>query len=616
MGYWPSYSSIAPAARRAYLNWLAGGRKDPAADIGFVFLFFYGLERRVLLDSSKDQAAKADWPVIKDELRRLYTIYASQSGSFMGYATSLMNWMIQGDLGEKTYLKEIALIERNHELPFTVRFALGQAAVDKAPVPDRLALAWAKLHPMTNLRTPAIRCDEEFDKLFLLNYQKAFGQGMVVSKNRTRLKVSHYPASSTFQGQVQVAPIGDIPDVSVLTAPVKLLQNLVEETTKALEAYSRYVGKNPQARKALEGLLLLPPSLWPQSAQKTLRSLKERVGADMLLMSFQDLLDSLEARSTLTKDKALALARALESLQIGIEPDVLGGAKLPQPDENVVLFAIQPGASSSRSTPAYHASVLTLQLASAVAHADGEFCAKELAYLQAQVESWTHLTPDHVRRLIAHLRLLHTTPASVTGLRAKIEPLDTAAKETIAAFMAKVAQADGVVSPEEVKVLEKLYKALGMEPKRVFSDVHAVASGSIVAVSGVANTERTGFTLDAARVAALQKDSEAVTALLSDIFTEEASPMAENAESDSEPEHRAEGLLGLDEQHSALARLLLTRRDWSRADLADAAADLDLMVDGALETLNEAAFDEHDMPFVDGDDPVVVNFELLEKLEL
>jgi hypothetical protein len=39
------------------------------------------------------------------------------------------------------------------------------------------------------------------------------------------------------------------------------------------------------------------------------------------------------------------------------------------------------------------------------------------------------------------------------------------------------------------------------------------------------------------------------------------------------------------------------------------------MIDGALETLNEAAFDKHDIPFVDGDNPVVVNPELLEKLE-
>lgn len=75
------------------------------------------------------------------------------------------------------------------------------------------------------------------------------------------------------------------------------------------------------------------------------------------------------------------------------------------------------------------------------------------------------------------------------------------------------------------------------------------------------------------------------------------------------------GLLGLDEAHSALARLLLSRPEWTKDELGDAAADLDLMLDGAIETLNEAAFDLHGAPFTEGEDVVTVNPELLEKLE-
>lgn len=43
MSYWPSYSNLSPQARAAYLDWLADGRKDPSINIGYVFLFFYGL---------------------------------------------------------------------------------------------------------------------------------------------------------------------------------------------------------------------------------------------------------------------------------------------------------------------------------------------------------------------------------------------------------------------------------------------------------------------------------------------------------------------------------------------------------------------------------------------
>ncbi len=30
MPYWPSYADISPGARRAFLDWMAGGRRDPS----------------------------------------------------------------------------------------------------------------------------------------------------------------------------------------------------------------------------------------------------------------------------------------------------------------------------------------------------------------------------------------------------------------------------------------------------------------------------------------------------------------------------------------------------------------------------------------------------------
>jgi len=50
MDYWPSYCEVSPRARAAYLRWLEDGRRDESTYIGYVFLFFYGLERRLLGD--------------------------------------------------------------------------------------------------------------------------------------------------------------------------------------------------------------------------------------------------------------------------------------------------------------------------------------------------------------------------------------------------------------------------------------------------------------------------------------------------------------------------------------------------------------------------------------
>ena len=38
------------------IEWLNGGRSDPNAPLGFVFLFFYGLEYRLLKDGVHEDA--------------------------------------------------------------------------------------------------------------------------------------------------------------------------------------------------------------------------------------------------------------------------------------------------------------------------------------------------------------------------------------------------------------------------------------------------------------------------------------------------------------------------------------------------------------------------------
>lgn len=623
MGYWPSYSEISPNARRAYLNWLAEGRKDPEADVGYVFLFFYGLERRAIIDAAKDEAAQADWPVIADELRRLLGIYGEKSNSFRRYAGELLDWVSLASHPAKLYERPVPSLPKTFELPLYIRLALGQAAVDGVPVPAHLALAWAKLDPNSYLRTPATRCPEQFEQLFAQKYAELCGRGMVLPRNRTKLKLVYRPASAGFRGYQEIKlTFKDTPDVTVLTAPTKKLQEVIEAATKPLEPFSRMVGKNPDARTSLEALLQLPAPLWPEGAQKALHALKARIGEGMVAMPFQDLLTALGAKTTFTKDKTLSLARTLESANVGFEPDVLSGAKAPKPEEKIVLFALPPSEQLSRANGPYLAAALTLQSASAVAAADGEFDIKEMNHLRETVLSWKHLTPSQMRRLLAHLRLLMQAPASLTALKKKFEPLDLTIKETIAAFMATVAQSDGEVSPAEVKMLEKVYKALGVDSKKVFSDIHAVAAGTKPTAAAVAKVEESGFKLDPARIAELQKDTEKVSALLANIFSETEEPAraaAEQAEAEAEVESEAaeapKGLMGLDEAHTALARMMLSRPEWSREELLDVAADLDLMLDGALERINEAAFDAHDMALFEGDDPVTVNAEILEKVE-
>lgn len=616
MGYWPSYAEASPEQRRAYLNWLSDGRSHPDCDMGYVFLFFYGLERRVIVDSRNDLAARNDWPAINVELRRLLAIYGEKSGSFNRYAGELLSWIELAGKSTQLYKQPIPDFPRTYELPPYLRLALGQAAIDRAPLPAPLALAWIRLSPECYLRTAATRCPNEFERLFAQRYYETLGPGLVLPKNRTKLKFVYKPASAGLRGADITMAFGDVPDITALTAPIKKLMEIANQCTDELGSYSRLVGKDPGAAGALEGLLLLPATLWPAAAQAKLQALTAQMREGWISLPLKELLAVLGgADKVVNRDHARGLARALEGAEIGMEPHVLRGAKAPGEQDTIVLFAQPLMDSDVGSRAEYQMAALTLQLASAVAQADGEFHDREVAHLRAEIEGWAHLTLAEHRRLHAHLQWLTASPMNLSALKKKLEPLPTAARETLAAFMATLAQADGVVSPDEVKFLEKVYKALGVEPKRVFSDIHTAGTGG-APVSSV-QPEKQGFRLDIERIAALQKDTVRVSELLSRIFVEEADSTSAPAAPVLEPELEDEtnAPLGLDEAHSALLRLLLSRPEWTRAELEDAAEDLDLMLDGAMEQINEAAFEAFDEPLFEGEDPISVHTKLLEKIE-
>lgn len=624
-GYWPSYSTISPDARKAYLAWLASGRKDPSADIGYVFLFFYGLERRALEDITSAPEERAELPLIEGEIKRLLSIYGDNH-SFKGYANRFLEFISAPMAPETPGNPPPPPVDRGFELPLNIRIGLGLFARDQMPVPADWALAWLRADPNTYLRTPALRCSEQFETLFKQRYADEFRGGLRLKVNRTKLKISYQPASSGLRHAEYSRTLAGLPDVSAVTAPVAELRELANKCSDALDAYSRYLGRNPDKHQALEALLLLPVNLWPSQVRTELESLATRVGDGMVLMPFGELVSRLNSSGPLSRDKMLGLAHALESLNLGVEPDVIAGTKAPKAEDKIVLFATLPEDGTTRLTPAYVAATVTLDLSCAAARADGDVSSHELLHLSRQIDSWAHLSDAHRKRLKARLRLGLDQPPTLASLKKKMEPLAAEAKRTVGQFLAHLCQADGQVSPEEVKFLERVYKTLGLDSQLVYSDLH-VAPGeprkAAVPVSAQTVAQKAGaaqsFTLDHERIAQLHKETEAVSALLASVFTEdtveEATPIPAEVPVD-EPTKVHNSILGLSADYSSFIRHLISRPLWTREDLSDIAADMELMLDGALEHINETMLDMFDAPLTEGDDPIEINQELLEQLPL
>lgn len=631
--YWPTYSDLLPGERRIYLEWLVGGRCDPEVAIGCVFLFYYGLERRLLHDAPQGAEGEAERALILAEIERLKDLYG-HNDSFLFYSSNLLTIARCEQLkngAELLYRSAPPVIAPSrHEFPPLLRVALGQMARDKHPLDADWALAWALSDSAIQRRTAVMRCTDLFGRLFREEYKRQYRGGLLLPQNKTRVTLRYRTAS---QGLIHNGlEFPDLHDIAVTTAARNKVQAIVDLCTQQIEPYSRYLARNADKPEALEGLLMLPVRYWPDAPRAQLESIQQQLqsGEHVLVLTATEIIQRLGGEASLSRSMVMTLIGVLETQNIGFEPDVLGGSRVPKPEELVALFLTDPEDGALRSSDAYRAASVTLDLASAVAAADGEISATEAALLNRHIDSWNHLTVSHRKRLKAHLTIKLKQPPALTGLKKKLEPLPPETRRAIAGLLSHLAQSDGEVTPAEVKLLEKVYKALSLDVQAVYIDLHGAAGSASLRPVPVQATPAggsktsdqsapaSGFALDASRIAQLQQETAEVSSILADVFSDDQEPQAPEPPvvnvSGFDEGTAGASLPGLDSEHAAFFRLLLTSQNWNREDLEAIASDMELMLDGALEQINDAAFDAFGIPATEGDGPVEINPELLERL--
>ncbi|MFI6713293.1 TerB N-terminal domain-containing protein [Nonomuraea sp. NPDC050478] len=619
LDYWPSYSDIPPHSRAAYLSWLADGRRFPQAPIGYVFLYFYGLERRVLHDLQRDRSSAAfELPIIHQEVRRLLRIYGGQKAfnRYAGQFEQVLDLLATG-APERDPAPPPT---RDYPPPLRLRAGLGALAAQGVPVPAEWALTWIRSHPEYYPRTPATRCAAEFDALFLRRYAARYGKGLLVRPGRKEVTLDYRPASAGFRG-VAALTLPGIPDVLGYAAPTRKLVALADECTSDLEAYSRYLGRVPDGQRSVQAQALLPAELMNlsggvagQAIAWAHQRLDTREFAVVPVSEFSTFISSPQAAKLVKKD-VVALAQVLGRAGVGVEPDPrLGGAVLTS--GSMVLFTAPDGPTAAASD-AYQAATLLLHLAAAVSAADGDFDETEQRHLSNHLERALHLTAEERRRLHAHLRWLTVTPVKLTGLTRRIAGIDAGQRQYVAEFLTAVAGADGRISPDEVKTLTKIYRLLELDPALLAVSTRPMPATEPVVVRpaqperGYAIPQRTEQTvaplvrLDEAAIAAKLAETARVGALLGSIFTEDETPPA------AAPLPAAAPVAGLDGQHSGLVRELASGEQVSRARFEHLAARWKLLPDGALDRINEAAYELAGEPLLDGDDPIRVDRNLL-----
>lgn len=609
----------------SYLRWLQEGRRSLSVDPRAVSLFVEGVAVRLLRDRPT-----AEQPALLDELSRLHSALPAATFSLVHYDLARLLPVIELAYSGADATRLKPSTERSQELSLRTRVAVGQLLQQDRPIPFAWMLAWYLESPEGYVRTPAHRAPEEFRMLVESRFARVYPSGMPVEPPRARFRVQFAAIDGSVR--IELPEYGDLPDISGYQSPITRMRKLIEEATDALDGYSRFIGRYTDQRDSLAALHLLPAEVVGPPREKPLAKARQwlttqldasgTVDADALSLF---LLGEKKARYT-GKDLQ-QMAELLAQVEYGMEPDPQYGGGTLASGERAQLFPIE-NSPRAAPTPRYRSALVLAETLVSVAKADGTIAPAERAAAE-RIGPMMGLDPAEQRRLRAHIERLCDGSVSFAALKKKLGGLSEELRHTVARFAVSVAAADGVIEKVEIRLLERLYDELSLPRSSLFSDLHEASARAatpadepvVIAVathshpsnripaSSDASQPAAALGLDSARLQRILAETEQVSAVLGRIFQEqqEEAPPPPAPAVEAQPSRYQ----GLDAQHGELLDALLTRPAWTRAEYVDLARQHKLMPDGALETINEWAFEQHDEALIEDGDPIEINCSLL-----
>ena len=602
LGYWASYNALSPKCRGAYLEWLKSDRDMADVPIGYLFIYFYGLERRVLLDYDDGDVEDCELQEICNEILRLQEIF-KDNYSFSSYSTQLLNYIAI----QHPDVTDISNRLNSNSLSSDFfRIKLAETVTNGLPIDAELALTWIYDHPDHNLRTPSRRCANEYKELFKIKYKRKFPDGIIVKPNKTVLKLHYNPANKSLNYR-EYGP-SDLCDPSVLSAPVNKIAKIAYECTEELDALSRYLGRKDNSKDDVSALLLLPDELlnavnhpiitkFKDTAQKQLSNNEGVIPVQEVWAH-----TGLEQPSKFNKKQIEIVEGLINKAGYGFAPSSnLHGVKIKFDD---VMIIHKPFEDNIENTPVFDDTAIKLRLGSIVAHADLNIHDSEKTFLNEIIYSNDNLTSLEKSSLEVFLKWLLISPATFNGVKSSLSSLRDKDTEVVRRMLINTALSDGKIDPEEVKNIEKLYTTLGLNKADVPGDIHAVSSNSKIN-TGSKSSEPSKVILNEMQLKRHETSTQDAKEILNKIFEDEEDEEI-IIEDDSDQ---------IESVAVTLYKQIISQKISSLDEFEKLCNKHDFFPQAAIDSINEWSFEKVNAPVVELDDGVVIDDEIAEELE-
>ena len=541
LGYWPSYSGITPQQRRTYLEWLAAGRSDsdPAQrSLGYVFLFFYGLERRILVEKDND-------PAILAELVRLLSLYgpANKSRSLRSYFLQLCHYggWRQGVAEYRALWPQFIELDGERPNEDGLRFVLANLHQNGETLDWIMAYRLALSMEECKRSTVVTRAREQFWELFQQRYREAYPEGMVLLASKQHSVERYAPASASlpYYGSNSDQLCTRIPNVLGMRKQFTKLPGIWNSCVEDLSGFSRTLNSGKQGLGAeIKVWQALPDDLRASYAHPLQQSFQELMGSAVtegshtfVPVSTLATMMGIPQKARLTPGQSREMAEAIGHLGYLLAPDTrLTGLPL-QWDQEVALSPVAPLVDAHMA-----GLVRLLYLSMAVAAAD-DFIE------DAEVEQFNSLVSPDVSNENAWAVLRATEQllrrdvnVAVRAIPQICRQIPVPSREAVLRTMIHIAAADGEVGLDESKLLRKMARALELaetlpdqivQDRAEFSEIRVEiagaqkSSGERIPPKPVAGPSVPAFQLDVERLRVLTQETHEVINLLSQVMTEE-----------------------------------------------------------------------------------------------
>ncbi len=606
----PQYPDISGPQRKAYLTWLAENSLTPAQDPGFLQLYLYGIERRVLVDEEDESE-------IFDQLVHLLENGAGIPNKFRRDAATIL-WFLVAREPQQLRLNQLKSLSDATETwtEESISQALSWFAFHQEPLPRWMARHVAPLLPQAKKSVTVRRVPELTEQLFELYFTEEWGDKFHLKVAKRELKATIAPRNPSLPTSYECKcqhPLG-------LASQFKPLTTLWNRVMDELRRASTLVGPNSRFELTPESWLSLPPALRSRIEHPSASALRQKLAEKATpsgdtVLTVSELTTLLGGRvGRLTVPRSQELCDILEKLGSSVEPDARLTGRSYRNEQSTVLFPLPQGPAPDASR--MNAAANLFHLGWSIAQADGKADPEEIRLLTDHIEKSIQLGESECRRLSALGTLISRGENSLKFVAQLKETLPPASIHSVGKLLVAMAAWDGVITSEEMKALERAFRSLGLTRKDLETLVSSLlpheASDEepVEAAPKPAPPSRSKpkepkdppapkpFTLDRSAIADIMDESMEVGNLISAALGKQED---EDDPTVSPPENVA-----------GFYRELIEKTAWERTEADDLARRHGKMLAGVLEVINDWAYDALGAPLLhEEEDEIIVDTELL-----